>query len=48
MKLQQGCAAFPHLAATFTREVEAGQLSLIVMQATCTESQRNVAHESHE
>jgi hypothetical protein len=41
MEPLQGCAAFPHLAATFTREVEAGQLSVIVMQATCTESHRS-------
>jgi len=37
----QDCAAFPHLAATFTREVEAGHLSIVAMQATCRESQRN-------
>jgi hypothetical protein len=30
----QGCAAFPHLAATFMREVEAGHLLLVVVQAT--------------
>jgi len=30
----QGCAAIPHLAATFTREVAAGHLPVVVVQAT--------------
>merc|ERR1712176_1425813 len=29
----QDCAAFPQLAATFTREVAAGHLSVVVVQA---------------
>merc|ERR1712060_1007694 len=30
----QDCAAFPHLAAPFMREVAAGHLSVVVVQAT--------------